>query len=96
METMEMAALKLKRCNKCGVVKSIERFSKNADCVDGHVGVCKDCRNSERKKRINDQPKLKPCFSNSELAKFTPRQLIDELKARGYTGELQFTQKIKL
>jgi hypothetical protein len=30
------------------------------------------------------------------LAKFTPRQLMEELKARGYSGELHITQKIKL
>ena len=34
--------------------------------------------------------------SNEALAKFTPRQLIDELKARGYTGELKYTYTIKL
>lgn len=31
-----------------------------------------------------------------DLAQFTPRQLIEELKNRGYTGELQYVQKIKL
>lgn len=31
-----------------------------------------------------------------ELGRFTPRQLIEELKNRGYTGELQYVQKIKL
>ena len=34
--------------------------------------------------------------ANPELAAFTPRQLIEELKARGYTGELKYTQTIKL
>ena len=33
---------------------------------------------------------------NPALAEFTPRQLIDELRKRGYTGELKYTQTIKL
>ena len=30
---------------------------------------------------------LKKIYSNPELAKFSPRELIAELKARGYTGD---------
>ena len=39
---------------------------------------------------------LKKIYSNPELAKFSPRELIAELKARGYTGELKYTQTISL
>ena len=35
-------------------------------------------------------------FSNPELARFTPRQLIDDLKARGYSGQLKYTHTINL
>lgn len=35
-------------------------------------------------------------YSNPQLAGFSPRELIEELKARGYTGELKYTQTIKL
>lgn len=91
---MSMAMLNQKRCNKCGGLKSIDNFDKNKKCVDGHVGVCKDCRRGQRKQVRNS--KIIPANSNSELARFTPRQLMEELKARGYTGELQYIQKIKL
>lgn len=47
-----------------------------------------------QKKRVTTQP-IAP-KSNEALANFTPRQLIDELKARGYTGELKYTYTIKL
>ena len=39
---------------------------------------------------------LKKIYSNPELARFSPRELIAELKARGYTGELKYTQTISL
>lgn len=39
---------------------------------------------------------LKKIYSNPELAKFSPRELIAELKARGYTGELKYTQTINI
>lgn len=35
-------------------------------------------------------------WANSELAKFTPRELIAELKARGYSGELSYLYTIKI
>ena len=39
---------------------------------------------------------IEEIYSNPELARFSPRELIAELKARGYTGELKFTQTISL
>ena len=46
--------------------------------------------------RTSGQCNLKKIYSNSELARFSPRELITELKARGYTGELKYTQTISL
>lgn len=53
-------------------------------------------RNISKKRSKPSANNLKKVFTNPELAKFTPRHLMDELKARGYTGELQYTQKITL
>lgn len=39
---------------------------------------------------------LAKVYTNPYLAKFKPRELIAELKARGYSGELTFVQRIAL
>lgn len=51
---------------------------------------------SEFWKNASTEDGLKKIYSNPELARFSPRELIAELKARGYTGELKFTQTISL
>lgn len=53
-------------------------------------------KNQKNEQSVNRPLKMHPVYSNPELAKFTPRQLMNELKARGYSGELHITQKIKL
>ena len=35
----------MKRCIKCGEVKSIEKFVKNKMCKEGRTNFCKECRN---------------------------------------------------
>lgn len=64
-----------------------------------------DCRHTAKSvvifmpktvRKLRGGGNLKKIYSNSELAKFSPRELIAELKARGYTGELKYTQTISL
>lgn len=47
---------------------------------DGYEAVCRAC-------------KAKTGDGNPELARFTPRQLIDELRCRGYHGTLEYVQR---
>ena len=51
---------------------------------------------SEFWKNASTEDGLQKIYSNPELARFSPRELIAELKARGYTGELKYTQTISL
>ena len=97
--------METKECKTCHAIKPINEFYKNSMYSDGHDCTCGSCRSEQRKKRrqnqkneqVSNRPlKIHPVYSNPELAKFTPRQLIEELKARGYSGELHITQKIKL
>ena len=80
---------KLKKCSKCGRELPVSEFWKNASTEDGLQTYCKECGNVYARN-------LKKIYSNPELAKFSPRELIAELKARGYTGELKYTQTISL
>lgn len=89
--------METKKCSKCGRELPTIEFWKNATKDDGLQDYCKDCgKDYSKNKKTVPGKNLKKVYSNSDLAKFTPRQLMDELKARGYTGELQFTQKIML
>lgn len=98
-------------CRKCGRELPAENFFKNHTCKDGIDTICKDCKNEyqrewqkknkEKKKaqkieneRIEFEKKYK-IYTNRELAKFTPRELMLELKARGYVGELLYVEVIR-
>lgn len=105
-----MEEIKTKVCSKCGRELPIEAFGRNHTCKDGRCGTCKECKNAytkewwrknrEKKKaqakeneRIEFEKKYK-IYTDKDLAKFTPRQLILELKARGYIGTLLFEEVI--
>lgn len=47
-------------------------------------------------KRTNGGGKSRKVFTNPGLAPFTPKQLMDELKARGYSGTLKYVQTIEI
>lgn len=87
---MKNQEIKTKKCSKCGRELPLNQFYLNRAAADGLQSQCKECQ----KKRIRTNHTNKNC--NPDLAQFTPRQLIEELKKRGYSGEIQFVQKIKL
>lgn len=105
-----MEEIKTKVCRKCGRELPIENFYTNKSLKGGHDNCCKECKsayskewqkkNREKKKaqkieneRIEFEKKYK-IYTDKELAKFTPRQLILELKARGYVGTLLYEEVI--
>ena len=94
--------METKVCKHCGRELPVENFAKNAGTPDGYQRWCRECcseynRERTRQKRENafsfNQKSPDP---NSELAKFTPRQLMTELYARGYKGTLTYTKVIDI
>lgn len=103
-----MEEIKTKVCRKCGQNLPISEFTKKAKAKDGLQCYCKKCNSQatieyarkrrEREKaqkieneRIEFEKKYK-IYTNKDLAKFTPRELMFELKARGYEGELVYRE----
>lgn len=69
-----------KVCSKCGVELPITAFDKHGRSKDGYASICKACKAQQN-------------GCNPELEKFTPRELIEELRARGYHGNLVYIQR---
>lgn len=86
-----MADLTTKICAKCGKEKSVEYFKRNALSADGYCRLCNECTPPAK-------PKRRKLFEggNPALVNFKSRELLDELRARGYRGELKITQSVKL
>lgn len=94
-----------KTCTGCNRELPLSAFGRLASAPDGLSYRCRECVNAQKREYHRANRKLKRVFTNPDLAAFTPRQLIDELKARGYsccasgkpiTGELKITQTIKV
>ena len=90
-------------CKCCGKELPISEFSKNKF---GITSVCKTCNSENRRKAaILRHQKEKIDFKQEvqeakmlRLSQFTPRELMEELKRRGFDGELTYTEvkKVKL
>ena len=103
-----MEEIRTKVCKCCGEELPITSFYEKTTSADGHKTYCKSCQRkkaaeSARKRREKEKArkvveeraefeKKYKIYTNRELAKFTPRDLMLELKARGYEGELVFRE----
>lgn len=77
-----------KVCKGCGRVLPLSAFSSHPKALDGHMSECKECRRrmAGSKKSAQGNP----------LEKFTARQLMHELRERGYKGELEYVEVHKI
>lgn len=91
----------MKKCKKCGRELPLEAFGNLSTSPDGKYDRCKECVNQQQK--INrDQRKAKEQGISTEtpmgggidaLKVFTPRQLLKELKSRGYIWENMYVKR---
>ena len=85
--------METKVCKVCGQELPLSEFRKSPFTVNG-IATCNKCVSDKIKKtKLFNRTRSN---SNSELAKFTPRELIGELKSRGYKGKLYVTRTIEL
>lgn len=83
-----MEANQTKTCHKCGRTLSVDNFYSSKNSKDGFRTYCKECYKQTQLNRI----KKITTAPNPALEEFTPQELISELRARGYTGSLSYTE----
>ena len=93
-----------KSCTCCGQVKTLDHFKLTR--WGTRVNVCTECAiqkardNKIRKQQEEEMAKAREDAKKSErqkmLEQYTPRELMEELARRGYTGELTYTMKIDI
>lgn len=93
-----------KSCICCGQIKTLDHFKMTR--WGERVNVCTECAtqkardNKLRKKQEEETKKANEEAKKSErqkmLESYTPRELMNELARRGYTGELTYTMKIDI
>lgn len=87
--------METKVCRYCGEELPIEEFSRNAF---GFTSVCKKCNTEKRKLGREKVRRLKQQVVDAQNARtlrindFTPRELMQELKRRGYEFKITFTE----
>ena len=73
-------------CKRCGKEKPLEEF------YNTKYGVSHVCRECARKKRHETIDRRRNAERASSLADYSPRELIAELKRRGYEGQITYTK----
>jgi hypothetical protein len=87
--------METKICKKCGQEKPLDEFPKHRGYKDGRQSFCRECRNLYSKsyyRTIGKEDRKK----KTDLAKYTTRDLLLELKRRGCTGTFTMTEVYNL
>lgn len=89
-----------KVCSHCGRELPVSEFNKRNASSDGLQQWCRDCM---RNAHVESNSRRRASLSSSShddasnpLASFKPRELIEELRRRGYKGKLMYTHEIML
>lgn len=92
-EVVNNFQVETRTCKCCGITKPINEFRKYKENV--YSQTCLKCI-GKKVHNARENSKLQKLITNDELSKFTPRELINELKNRGYKGKLYYTNEIVL
>lgn len=86
--------METKVCSTCKRELPVSEFYKSNTKTDGLQNQCKECKKQDSRNRYVSKSSIGG--GNPMLKDFTPRQLIEELKSRGYKGKLYYTNEIVL
>lgn len=99
----------MKVCTKCGRELPENMFCKSKREPDGLQRYCKECRAKYQRSNYKKKSEMKTEIDNllnqikelqgrkeSGLSDYTPRQLMEELRRRGYKGTLTYVQTIDI
>lgn len=98
--------METKVCNHCGRELTLDNFYRSSKSNDGLQTTCKEChREASRKSytkrkmekstvdKVVSECGLYKVYAHPELASFSTRKLLEELKARGYVWEKMFAPR---
>ena len=97
--------METKKCTSCGKELPITAFRKGkANGVEFLTNICSECISKKqsdgwkRKKEQTAKAKLDLVedAKKQRLSEFTPRELMEELKRRGYVGTLEYVEVHKI
>lgn len=85
--------METKICKGCGKELPLSDYHKDERMIGGHKNYCRECvsKQEEEKKKVK-----KAMQEDNPLSAFKPRELIEELRKRGYRGKLQYVYEITL
>lgn len=85
-----------KTCKECGKLLTLDHFRLTKLSADGHANICKECAKQKRQQKKGEFVPTPSGGGNPDLAKFNPRELIEELRSRGFSGKLTITREINV
>lgn len=94
-----------KKCYRCGMLLPVSEFNKSRMAKDGLQCMCRRCQSEVQRERYSKKVAeitstsgkgLVKVYAHAELAKFHPRELMEELKARGFRWEYMLEPQKKI
>lgn len=89
--------METKKCNHCNSILPLSEFAEDRRSKDGCRKICKICAGVHEKRSIREVANVVHRSIEGGIAALkgiTPRELIEELRFRGYHGKLTYTKEV--